>query len=189
MLKATTVSGHADLQEILDLQAANLKNNISNDEMKSEGFVTVHHSYDTIQKMHNVAPSVIIKDNEKIVAYALVMLKECRDLVPTLEPMFALLDQLRWKDKALNGFSFYVMGQICIAKTHRRQGLFEMLYQKHKEIYQHQFDFIITEVSLSNPRSLRAHERVGFETIHTYRDNTDDWTVIAWDWKNRNTLK
>jgi hypothetical protein len=28
---------------------------------------------------------------------------------------------------------------------------------------------------------LRAHARVGFETALTYRDATDEWAVLAWD--------
>ena len=38
--------------------------------------------------MHDLAPAVIIKDNDQVVAYALTMLRECRQLIPDLEPMF-----------------------------------------------------------------------------------------------------
>ncbi len=75
------------------------------------------------------------------------------------------------------------MGQICIAKVYRGQGLFEQLYNYHKEIYQPQFDLFVTEISTRNHRSLRAHEKVGFKTIHTHRDNLDEWRVVAWDWR------
>jgi len=34
-------------------------------------------------------------------------------------------------------------------------------------------------------RSLRAHERVGFEPIHRYRDGVDEWVIVAWDWSKR----
>jgi RimJ/RimL family protein N-acetyltransferase len=37
----------------------------------------------------------------------------------------------------------------------------------------------VTEVSTSNTRSLRAHARVGFEVVTTYRDATDEWAVVA----------
>jgi hypothetical protein len=75
------------------------------------------------------------------------------------------------------------MGQVCIDKQYRRTGLFDQLYQKHKEIYGSQFDFIVTEVSTRNLRSLRAHERVGFETLNTYQDELDEWSVILWNWQ------
>jgi len=58
-----------------------------------------------------------------------------------------------------------------------------MLYQKHREVYSNQYDFILTEISTSNLRSLKAHEKMGFETIYTYQDSVDEWNVVVWNWK------
>jgi GNAT superfamily N-acetyltransferase len=172
-----------ELRQILRLQQENLIQNIDDTEMQSQGFVTLHHDLETIEQMHQLTASVIIKDNDNVVAYALTMLKECRHLIPDLEPMFALFDQLYWENKPLNSYRFYVMGQVCIAKNYRGQGLFEQLYAYHKKIYQFKFDLFVTEISTRNHRSLRAHEKIGFKTIHTHRDNLDEWAVAAWDWK------
>lgn len=186
MLSATTVSTTEELQQILDLQKKYLASSVSKEEMQSQGFVTVQHTLDLLEKMHSLAPSIIIKDDDKVVAYALVMLRECSKLVPELLPMFDIFDRLPYQRegsaaKPLTAYSFYVMGQICVEKEYRGQGLFDMLYQKHKEIYQSKFDFIITEVATRNTRSMRAHERVGFKTIHTYTDELDHWAVVLWD--------
>jgi ribosomal protein S18 acetylase RimI-like enzyme len=183
MLNVTTTSSNKDLEQILMLQKQNLIRNISKEEMQSQGFVTVDHSLEMLEKMHQLAPSVIIKDNDKVVAYALTMLCECQELVPELESMFERFHSLVWKNKPLNGYSFYVMGQICIDKNYRGQGLFEKLYNKHKEAYQSKFDFILTEVATRNLRSFNAHKRIGFETINRYRDELDEWEVIVWDWR------
>ena len=172
----------AELQQILQLQKKNLRNHVSEAEMKSQGFVTLHHDLSVLQQMHDLAPAVIIRDNEHVVAYALTMLRECRLLIPDLEPMFALLDQLYWNNKPLNDYRFYVMGQVCIAKEYRGQGLFDALFLHHKKIYQPRFDLFITEIATRNKRSMNAHERVGFKTIHVYRDELDEWAVVGWDW-------
>lgn len=183
MLVATTVTTHAELDQVLDLQQKYLVTNIDKEEMQSQGFVTVQHTPELLQQMHSLAPSIIIKNGDEVVAYALVMLNECRHLVPALVPMFNSFDQLTWKGNFLGEYSFYVMGQVCVAKAYRGQGLFDMLYHKHREVYQPQFDFIVTEVATRNKRSLRAHERVGFKTIHVYTDELDEWAVVLWDWK------
>ena len=182
MLNVTITSGTKDLEEILALQKQNLIRNISKEEVQSQGFVTVDHSMEMLEQMHQLAPSVIIKDEDKVVAYALTMLCECRDLVPELESMFERFETQQWKNKPLNYYSFYVMGQICVDKAYRGQGLFDQLYQKHKEVYQPRFDFILTEVATRNLRSLNAHKRIGFQSINTYRDELDEWEVIVWDW-------
>ena len=182
MIQPSLTDTTQDLQQILHLQNENLVQNIDETEIQSQGFVTLHHNLKILEQMHRLAPSVIIKDNDKVVAYALTMLPECRQLMPDLEPMFSLLDKLSWKDKPLTDYSFYVMGQICVAKQYRGQGLFDKLYAHHKKIYQPQFKLFITEIATRNHRSIRAHERVGFKTIHTHRDELDEWVVVAWDW-------
>lgn len=171
-----------ELQQILRLQEENLVQHIDKTEMQSQGFVTLRHDLKILEQMHKLAPSVIIKDDDRVVAYALTMLLECRRLIPDLESMFSLLDKLNWKGKSLTAHSYYVMGQICIAKQYRGQGLFDELYNHHKKIYQSQFGLFITEISTRNHRSLRAHERVGFKTIHTHQDELDEWAVVGWDW-------
>lgn len=183
MLTLTTVATTEELEEILALQQRNLIQNIDEMEMQTQGFVTMIHSLEVLQQMHDLAPSVIAKDNGKVVGYALVMLRECRKLFPPLEPMFENFDKLEYRFRPLNDYKFYVMGQVCIDKQYRRTGLFDLLYKKHKEIYASQFDFILTEVSTRNQRSLRAHERVGFETLNTYQDEVDEWAVVLWNWE------
>jgi ribosomal protein S18 acetylase RimI-like enzyme len=182
MLQACLVTNTGELAQILSLQEQNLPGNISKDEMRSQGFVTLQHNLQTLQQMHALSPSIVIKDENDIVAYALSMRPQCRLLVPDLKPMFDLLDGLSWNNQQLSNVRFYVMGQICVSKAYRGQGLVQMLYQHHKKIYGGQFDLFVTEISIRNPRSLRAHEKIGFKIIHTYRDRLDEWAVVAWDW-------
>lgn len=182
MIYATTVSTHQELKQILDLQKNNLKQHITADEKNEQGFLTMPFNMDMLEKFHAIAPAVIVKDDDRVVAYAIVVLQEGRKSYPDLEPMFVNLEQLTWKGRPLHSFKFYVMGQICVDKAYRSKGLFDMLYQKHKEIYEHRFDFIVTEISTSNHRSLKAHKRVGFVTINTFKDTLDEWDVVLWNW-------
>jgi len=182
MLYPALTHSEQELQQILQLQQENHIENIDGSEMQAQGFVTLRHDAATLKQMHELAASVIIKEDDKVVAYALTMLRECRQLIPDLEPMFALFDNLDWNNKPLNSYRFYVMGQVCIAKPYRGKGLFEQLYAHHRKVYQSQFDLLVTEISTRNHRSLRAHEKTGFTTIHTHRDNLDEWRVVGWDW-------
>ena len=182
MIEITTVSDTRDLEQILELQQCNLIKNIDENEMREQGFVTLTHSLDDLQKMHNLAPSIIAKSEGKVVGYALMMAKEAREICPLLEPMFSKLNSLSYKGKPLGYTNYYVMGQVCIDKDFRGQKIFDRLYEKHRELYSPQFDLLITEVATRNTRSVRAHERVGFKSINIYRDELDEWSVIVWDW-------
>lgn len=180
--RTAAVQHRTELEQILALQRKNLKQELPEEEMRSQGFVTLQHDLAALEQMHALAPSIIAHQGSELVAYALMMPRECRALMPVLAPMFELFDRLEYRGKPLKEHRFYVMGQICIDKAHRGKGLFELLYQKHRELYQQRFDFIITEVAVRNQRSLRAHERAGFQILHTYRDATDEWAVVLWDW-------
>jgi GNAT superfamily N-acetyltransferase len=184
MIYSAIVTSTDELKQILQLQQQNLKQHISEEEKKSQGFVTMSFTLPMLQAMHELAPSVIVKDDDKVVAYAIVFLKEGRHLYPNLEPMFINLEKLSWKEKPLNCYSFYIMGQICVAKEYRGKGVFELLYRKHKETYSDKFDFVITEISITNYRSLRAHKRTGFQTIAAHKDQLDEWAVVLWNWQS-----
>ncbi len=183
MLVAKTVSTDDELKQILLLQQQNLRGTNTALIEQEQGFVTVSHTPEALQKMHALEPSIIVKDNNALAGYALVMLKECSNLVPELVPMFDGLGNIIYKGKPLSQYRFYVMGQICVAAAYRGLGVFDMLYRQHRASLAHKYDFIITEIATRNTRSMRAHQRVGFETLQIHSDELDEWAVVIWDWR------
>jgi ribosomal protein S18 acetylase RimI-like enzyme len=175
------VAGEEELEEILVLQRQNLATAISPEEARSQGFVTVVHTLPVLRAMHASMPSVVARRAGVLAGYALAMPKAARALVPVLEPMFQTLEGLSFRGQPLRDATYYAMGQICVARDARGQGVFDSLYAGHRALYGARFDCLVTEVATRNTRSMRAHERVGFEIIHRYRDATDDWAVLAWD--------
>ena len=182
MLNSTVVNTIDELTQILHLQQQNLPKNISDEELKSQGFVTFQHDLTILQQFHQLAPSVIVKDDDKVIAYALTVVNEARHFFPPMESLFVSLGKLQWKDKPFQNYLYYEMGQICVSKDYRGKGVFEMLYQQHKKSYSNLYDLLVTKVSTKNHRSLRAHEKIGFKTITIDKDELDEWAVIVWDW-------
>lgn len=182
-VRFTTINNDEDIQQVLALQRANLSTQVSLEVAASQGFVTVQHDFDLLKKMNEAIPQVIAKEGDQVVGYALVMLPSFQDLIPVLKPMFLLFDSIEYFGKKITGYQYYVMGQICVAESHRGAGIFDGMYQKHRELYQGKFDFIVTEIATRNIRSLRAHQRVGFEAVHSFQDETDYWEIVVWDWK------
>lgn len=171
-----------ELLQIIELQNRNHFNNVTDEERENEGFVTVQHDIQTLTIMNNQAQQIIAIDNEKVVGYALVMLSSAKHLIPILTPMFETFESIIYHSKKLSDHSYYAMGQVCIAKSHRGKGVFKAMYSKHKEAYSSQFNLCLTEVSSSNLRSMNAHKKIGFKTIHTFKDLTDEWNILLWDW-------
>ncbi len=182
-MRATIVTTNEELYQIIQLSHQNLRTKISEEEKNFQGFVSWNYSLELLQKMNAQYPHVIVKDGNKIAGYALVALKEARYFHPDLEAMIHYLEELLYTEKKLSEYKYYVMGQICVDKAYRGKGVFEMLYQQHKTLFEKDYDFVVTEISTSNSRSLRAHEKVGFKTIYSYADNLDEWNVVLWDWQ------
>jgi L-amino acid N-acyltransferase YncA len=77
------------------------------------------------------------------------------------------------------------MGQVCIDKNYRGQGLFGNLYKTMQKYYANDFQYLITEISARNPRSLKAHSKVGFEDLKVFTDKVSGevWHLVIWDWQ------
>lgn len=183
MLYATEVTTDDELIEVNALNQQNLKSNLSKQEQEEQGFVTWLYSVSLLKQVHTIAPSIIVKDNDKVAGYALVTPVESGNFHDDLQTMIDNLGTINYKDKALSSYSYYIMGQVCINKKYRGKGIFNMLFQKHKELYSDKYELLVTEISTRNYRSQKAHEKVGFKTIHTYSDILDEWNVVVWDWR------
>ena len=183
-IEFTTLSTADEVREILALQAGNLPSALTPRTMASEGFVTVRHDALVLQRMSEAAPAIVAKAAGRVVGYALVMPRSFAADIPILRPLFELLDTLSWQGVSLRSNPrWFVMGQICVADGYRGVGIVDGLYRTMAESYGDRFDFTVTEVAARNTRSLKAHARVGFQTLHVYPDPTtgEDWHVIALD--------
>ena len=178
----TTATTDQHLHQILQLQKVNLPKNISIQEYEQEGFVTVDHDFDTLKKMNAPYPHIIALNEEEVVGYALVMLQSIKDDIEILKPMFEQIDNIHYKSKPIADGKYFVMGQVCVAKAYRRQGVFYRMYEELKRTTQNHFDMVVTEVSSHNVRSLKAHQKQGFENILSFEaPDGHPWEILVWD--------
>lgn len=182
MIKYTQSTRLSDLQGIIDLQIENRETTISAEELKKEGFVTVVHTLELLKQMNSPFPHTIAKDGDTVIAYVLTMLQSMEQHIPILKPMFEEINRLSYQGNKLNEVDYFVIGQCCVKKGYRGQGVFQDLYKKMREYLSPHFKYVITEIATRNPRSIRAHEKVGFEVIHEFEDETDHWAIVIWDW-------
>jgi len=173
------------LQQISALQVKNLKRSLSDEEIKQEGFVTCEHSIELLTNMNHPDGHVIASADNDVVGYCLVMSPLWRDEIEVLKPMFERIDELKYKDTPLKEASYVVMGQVCIDKVHRQQGIFRSMYHHFKDCLRTSYDICITEIASDNIRSRDAHEAIGFKTLDSFRaDNGQHWELVIWDWRS-----
>jgi hypothetical protein len=83
-----TKAKDANLQGILSLQQANLKQHLSLEEVASHGFVTVVHDMDLMKRLNDREQHIIARDGERVVGYTLAMTRDAREDIPVLVSLF-----------------------------------------------------------------------------------------------------
>ena len=182
MLTAELVSTEKQIEQIAALSTANLSTNITAETKSKDGFVSWQYTPQILETLHAVSPSVIVMDEDTLAGYAITLTPASLETYPAAIPTYEHASTLIHKGAPLGRQRFYLMGQICVAEAYRGQGLVNILYAGHHRFYHHQYDLLLTEISTANPRSLKAHQKVGFQVIDTHHDPQGEWDVVLWDW-------
>ncbi len=173
-----------DIDGILRLHRQNLKSNLSEEEAKLEGFVSAQYDFASLAKLNEICPSIIALDsNRAVVGYALVVTKEYYGNHDLLDDLFRSVDDLSFKGELLKDSNYVIVGQLCVAKAYRGQGLVQRMYNFYRDELSREFQYCITDVASNNPRSLKSHIKSGFEVIDTKGYGGMTWDVILWDWR------
>ncbi|NDE11163.1 MAG: GNAT family N-acetyltransferase, partial [Chitinophagia bacterium] len=106
MVEITRVSSVSEIIGIRDLQALNLKQNITAEESIEQGFLTAAFTIEYLQQMNSASPAIIAKDGDKLVGYALVATKEIRKGHDLLEGLFDAIDECEYNGKLLREVNY-----------------------------------------------------------------------------------
>jgi len=198
MIHVCSASTREDFQGIRQLQEANLRRNLSESEVMSEGFVTAEYTTDFLAKMSTFYPAAIAKtDNGLIVGYALIVSKKLQGDHALLDDMIEVIDKISLshdKDNNINSsithfksVPYVLCGQLCVALGYRGKGLVTDLYNHLRHVVQTispEVHYCFTEVAHDNKRSLRAHEKCGFKVIQSHTFGATGFDIILLDWIN-----
>jgi hypothetical protein len=146
MIDVTRVSSPSEIMGIRDLQALNLKQNITAEEAIDQGFLTATYTINYLQEMNAASPSIIAKDGNKVV------------------------------------------GQLCVAKEYRGQDLVQKLYGYFRDCLSKEFTYLVTDIAQANTRSLKAHQKRGFQVINELMYGGVKWDIVLWDWNTTVSL-
>ena len=179
-----------DLKEIKVLQNNNLKNNLSEEEKSVEGFVTAEYSLEFLQQMHELEASIVAidtsinGDSSRVVGYILAVPRSIQGHQHRLlDDMMDNINQSSYHGTSLNDMNYLLVGQVCVAKGYRGQGLLQKMYQYYREALSPRYPCCITEVDESNQRSVKAHLKTGFEIIRSTTTPVVTWLFVLWNWR------
>jgi hypothetical protein len=174
------------MDNLLALQQANLKNNIAVVTQQSQGYLSFPYTVAILQRMMRTEPQPTAYAEGQVIGYALATTLTVCQTIDLMLPLLNMFNQLIFNGKPLTDYRYYVMGQVCVRAGYRGIGVFDALYAQHKIWFSNRYDFVVTEIAADNLRSIAAHRRVGFQTLHRYFDAVSQktWEVVIWDFKS-----
>lgn len=178
-----TAQSQAEFEGILTLQDKNHIDNVPTLEKEINGFVTLKHDLRVLKKMSSKAPQYISINGGNITGYVLTLVRSLKSEFPILKPMFQEFKDITYKSVPLENYRYVISGQVCIDKDSRGLGLLSQMYQQMQVDLSTVYSICITEIAETNKRSLKAHEKIGFQILHTYFDGRQNWHIVIWDWK------
>ena len=179
-----TKAKDANLQGILFLQQANLKQHLSPEEVASQGFVTVVHDMDLMKRLNDREQHIIARDGERVVGYTLAMTRDAREDIPVLLSLFNQLETIPFGNQMLSEYRYIIVGQVCVDKAYRGQHVLDRCYAAYRETYAGKYDMAVTDIVSTNLRSRKAHQRIGFRELKSFVDEAGtEWVIVVWDWR------
>ena len=172
-----------EIQEIRNLQEANLKDSIPLENRLSDGFLTARFSFDFLKAMNDLTPAIIAKQNGVLVGYALATDRTLLAQHPLLNDLGTQINKIPFGGKFIGDFDYLVVGQLCVAKEVHGRGLAQDLYAQFKATYENRYPFAVTDVDRENLASLKTHLKVGFQVVSMLQYGSSNWHVVVWDWK------
>lgn len=172
-----------DFEQILALQRQNLYTLISQEDQEKQGFVFAEHTLELLETLAMELPQIVAVYQGKVVGYNLAMSASMKTVLPSITPMFNAFETCIFNQKPLTDYQYLVGGQVCVDKDFRGHGLLKKLYCETKNQVSNAYEACVTEISVRNPRSLKVHQKMGFEVIGTYHDGVEHWNIVAWDFK------
>lgn len=168
-------------EQIVRLQSQNLCKTLSTEQQEQQGFLFAEHTVPLLQLMASQIPQVVALHKNQVIGYNLAMTATMENEVPTLAPMFREFHKNQYRGKPLTAYKFFVGGQVCVDKDFRGLGLLSKLYNATASQVAKDYQLCITEVAIRNTKSLKIHQKMGFEVVSSHNDGLEDWNVVVWD--------
>ena len=170
-----------DIHKVSALQTKYHVNTIS-EEDRPDGFVTTvftdEQFKELIEKENGLA---IACDGDRVVGYAMAASWDYWSKWPLFQHMIADLPTIKYLGQVLSVENSYQYGPIAIHKDYRGTLVLANLYEFSRLQMKERYPIMITFVNKINPRSIRAHEKLGLDMIKEFQFNNNTYYELGYD--------
>ncbi len=167
-----------DFDGIVKLQDLNLASNIS-DNQKKDGFLSAAFSAQQFQSMDNDGCVIAGLEGDLVKAFLCSSTPMFNLPFPLPAAMIERFSNIDLGGKCLSNQQILITGPVCIDQSLRGQGVLEKLYEAlYKELFG-QYDAAVVFVSKENPRSIKAHEKLGMSVLDEFDFKNNHYVIMA----------
>lgn len=170
-----------DIPAVAELQKKYHVSTIS-DEDRPDGFVTTLFTKEQFKELIEKENGLAVAcDGNKIVGYAMAASWEYWSAWPLFEYMIQHLPNNEYMGQILSTENSYQYGPICIDKAYRGTDVFPNLFEFSRKQMKDRYPILITFINQINPRSYRAHTKIGLELIKNFEFNNNQYYELGYD--------
>lgn len=149
---------------------------------KADGFVTTLFSAAQFEELivKESGLAVALHDG-KVIAYAMAASWGYWSSWPLFQQMIADLPSSTFNGHRLSSENSYQYGPICIQGDYRGSEVLPNLFELSRRQMVQRFPILITFINRNNPRSLRAHAKLGLEIIKEFTFNDNHYYELGYD--------
>ena len=162
----------------MQLQNANLAGNLPSAERQS-GFLSVGFSAEQFAAMNDNLAVVVAVQQEQVKAFLCASTVEFNQAVALPAAMIARFPRAKYQGQPLSTLPVCIVGPVCIDQSLRGQGVLTRLYDCFFAVAPQGFNVAVVFVSVDNLASIKAHEKLEFETVDEFEFNSARYLIMA----------
>ncbi|MBS2001393.1 MAG: GNAT family N-acetyltransferase [Cyanobacteria bacterium SZAS LIN-5] len=173
-----TTAGALDFEQVVTLQKANSLAVLPED-ARGDGFLSSDFTAEQFEQMAKSVALIVALDAGQVIGFVCASTPEFNRNVPVPAAMMQRFPRIKIGSRRLNEVSSFISGPVCVEKSYRGQGVFEALYNKLFDATATDFDVALAFIATSNPRSVKAHGKVGMDVIDRFDVAGREFYIVA----------
>lgn len=170
-----------DLPAIRKLQQESHFSALNESEKAKEGFISLETPPELLERIRQKTGIVCaVDENGLLIGYIIPLPIEFGREIPFLTNFLDRVDNLTYQGQKMTNENSLIGGQICVRRGFKGKGIIESMGKSFTDLLKGKYQYVFTEISAENPRSLHANTtKMGMEILQKYTDEGKDWYIVA----------
>jgi hypothetical protein len=171
-------ASNGDFEKMVVLQDKYVISNLAPDQ-RSDGYLSGKFSAEQFADFNRDLCAVVADDASRLAGYLCASSNEFNKQFGLSGKLVSQYPHINFNGRSLDKWNSFVSGPICVESDYRGQGIFPGLYDRLFTLVPEDYDVAVVLVSLSNPRSQRAHEKIGMISLDKFEFDGRRFAVLA----------